>query len=208
MFRLDALDKAERVLAHAISSAHILGLHRKAFYARLSIFDDEMYTRVWWAIYILDRRLSLESGRPFLIQDANIDIRTPLNVSDAWLTQYKSSNATISELASEIDAEKELAQHTVVLYLNAFISQSQIATDVWKAVYSTTRTAASSGVMLHDYLDIALDSWWERLPPNVKYDESKLYQDQCSDLVWWQIKQCINLHMVHSVKKRTALLLS
>jgi len=198
LFRLDASEKAERTLAHAISSAHILGLHRKRFYSGMSVFDDEMFTRIWWGIYLLDRRLSLESGRPFLIQDANIETRTPLNVSDGWLAQRKSATTTLSDLAVEIEAETSLAQHNAMPYLVAFISQSRIATDVWKAIYNAKQTAGSMPGMVYDYLDIALDNWWQTLPPYLKYHESIPYEDQFSDIVWWQAKQCLSLHMVCS----------
>ncbi len=183
-------------MAHAISSAHILGLHRKGFYTGMSVFDDEMFTRVWWGIYLLDRRLSLESGRPFLIQDANIETRTPLNVSDDWLAQRKSATTTLSDLEIEIQAETSLAQHNAMPYLVAFISQSRIATDVWKAIYNTKQTAGNMPGMVYDYLDIALDNWWQTLPPYLKYHESVPYEDQFSDIAWWQVKQCLSLHMV------------
>ncbi|PVH85160.1 hypothetical protein DL98DRAFT_583756 [Cadophora sp. DSE1049] len=201
LFRLDASEKAERTLAHAISSAHILGLHRKGFYTGMSVFDDEMFTRVWWGIYLLDRRLSLESGRPFLIQDANIETRTPLNVSDDWLAQRQSATTTLSDLAVEIEAETSLAQHNAMPYLVAFISQSRIATDVWKAIYNTKQTAGSMPGMVYDYLDIALDNWWQTLPPYLKYHESVPYEDQFSDIAWWQVKQCLSLHMRYAFFK-------
>ncbi|KAH7085792.1 fungal-specific transcription factor domain-containing protein [Paraphoma chrysanthemicola] len=85
LFRLDASEKAERTLSYAISGAHILGLHRKAFYSGRTAFEDEMFTRVWWGIYILDRRLAIESGRPYFIQDSNVETRNSLDVSDNWL---------------------------------------------------------------------------------------------------------------------------
>ena len=170
-----------------------MGLHRRAFYAGMGVFEDEMYTRVWWAIYILDRRLSLEFGRPFLIQDANIETRTPLNLSDDWLAQHRSVTTTLSELAVEIEAETSRAENTVVPYLEAYISQSRIATDVWKALYNNKQTAGS---MAYDYLDIALDSWWETLPSVLKYHDFVPYVEQLPNMEWWQAKQCLSLHMV------------
>lgn len=198
LFRLDASEKAERTLGHAVSNAHILGLHLKKFYTGKRVFDNEMFTRVWWGVYLLDRRLSLESGHPFLIQDSNIETRMPLNVSDVWLAEYKSATSTIEDLAPEIEDEESRAQYKVVPYLKAFIAQSRIATDVWKAVYSTKQTAGSTLGMVHDYLDISLDDWWQTLPPDLKYHESMRYEDQFSDKTWSQVKQCISLHMVCS----------
>lgn len=204
LFRLDALDKAERVLAQAISSAHILGLHSRSFYKALNVFDDEMYTRVWWSIYILDRRLSLESGRPFLIQDANVDSRLPLDLSDIWLTQHETVEMKLPECSAEVEMEIQLPRTTVVPYLRAFLAQSQIATDVWRAVYDTKQKLRNSVGMVHDYLDISLDDWWERLPQTLRYQQSMPFSEQCSSLEWWQIKQCIHISMVCKTYQKTS----
>ncbi|KAH7152561.1 hypothetical protein EDB81DRAFT_757624 [Dactylonectria macrodidyma] len=39
LFRLDAKEKTDRAIANAISSAHVLGLHRKAIHAQMSDVD-------------------------------------------------------------------------------------------------------------------------------------------------------------------------
>ncbi|PBP26231.1 hypothetical protein BUE80_DR002889 [Diplocarpon rosae] len=41
------------------------------------IIQGEMRRRVWWAIYVLDRHMSLELGRPLLIDDADCDVLLP-----------------------------------------------------------------------------------------------------------------------------------
>lgn len=196
LFRLDASEKAERILAHAISSAHILGLHRKVTYAQKNVFEDEMFTRVWWCLYALDRRLALESGRPFVIQDVSNDTRNPCNVSDDWLERHKSTTATVSKLENEIKAESLLAHNTAMPYLEATISYSRVVGDVWKAVYGADAAARSTRGILCDYLDLLLENWRQTLPPCLKYQPSVPYEGQFSNLEWWQIKQCLFIHMV------------
>ena len=87
LFRLDAHGSAEKVLALAISHAHHLGLQRERVVKKMPTFQGEMSRRLWWCIYLLDRRLAIETGRPFLIQDVNFDVGLPHNVSDEWLTR-------------------------------------------------------------------------------------------------------------------------
>lgn len=201
LFRLDASEKAERILAHTISSAHILGLHRKATYSNMHAFEDEMFTRVWWCLYILDRRISLSAGRPFIIQDLNNDTRKPLNVSDDWLEQHKLTAATVSELENEIKIEALVARNTVIPYLEATISYSRAAGEVWKAVYGVDKAESCTPSIMCDYLDILLEKFDQSPPPYLQYRLSVPFEDQFSGLEWWQIKQCLFNHMRYSFLK-------
>ncbi|KAK4216270.1 putative transcriptional regulatory protein [Rhypophila decipiens] len=47
--------------------------------------EGEMRKRTWWTIYILDRSLALELGRPVLIDDADCDVTLPLPVDDTYI---------------------------------------------------------------------------------------------------------------------------
>ncbi|KAK7413669.1 hypothetical protein QQX98_007451 [Neonectria punicea] len=201
LFRLDASEKAERILAHAISSAHILGLHRKVTYAHKHVFEDEMFTRVWWCLYALDRRLSLETGRPFVIQDVNNDTRIPCNVSDDWLERHKSATATVLKLENEIRCESLLARKTAMPYLEATITYSRVVGDVWKAVYGADATARTTPGIMCDYLDLLLENWRQTIPSCLKYEPSVPYESQFSDREWWQIKQCLFSHMRYTFLK-------
>lgn len=147
-----------------------------------------------------DRRLCIESGRPFLIQDANIQTRLPLDMTDAWLEQYKGSSAQLHQLAAEIEAEHSRAQCTTVPYFAAYISQNQIVTDVWKVLYSSKRSTSGTPNMNCEYLDTLLDNWWQTLPATLRYNDLIGYEEQFADMQWWQIKQCLALHLVCFVK--------
>lgn len=181
---------------HAISSAYILGLHRKETYANMDVFNAEMFTRVWWCLYAIDRRICLGTGRPFVIQDVNTDNRKPLNISDEWLTEHKSTTATVSELEDEVQLEISLARHTTMPYLEASISYSRIIGDVWQAVYNVDQVVRSTPGIQCDYLDILVENSRQKMPPYLKYQASVPYDDQFSGLEWWQIKQCLFIHMV------------
>ena len=177
-----------------------MGLHRKATYERMHVFENEMSTRVWWCLYALDRRMSLGTGRPFVIQDVNNGTRNPLNVSDDWLEKHKTTNMTISELENEIKTETSLAQNTTIPYLEATISYSKIVGDVWQAVYGVDQVARSTPGIMCDYLDILLENSRQTLPSYLKYQSSVSYEEQFSGLKWWQIKESIFIHMVRRLK--------
>jgi Fungal specific transcription factor domain len=49
------------------------GFHREIADLSRSTFDVEMQRRVFWTCYILDRQISIATGRPFAISDQDID---------------------------------------------------------------------------------------------------------------------------------------
>ncbi|KAJ0153556.1 putative transcriptional regulatory protein, partial [Colletotrichum tanaceti] len=49
------------------------------------VVEGEMRRRVWWTIYILDRSLALDLGRPVLIDDADCDVPLPAGVDDHYI---------------------------------------------------------------------------------------------------------------------------
>ncbi|KAJ2994597.1 hypothetical protein NUW58_g1513 [Xylaria curta] len=62
-------------LGKAIRCAQDLELHLEV--GIRSRVEADMRRRVWWAVYIFDRTLSLEIGRPFMIDDADCDVTLP-----------------------------------------------------------------------------------------------------------------------------------
>lgn len=62
-----------------------MGLHRKEILAKTFSTSDELYQacKLFWSIYVLDRRWSFGTGMPFAIQDADIDpaLREPVRAS-------------------------------------------------------------------------------------------------------------------------------
>ncbi|KAI1456452.1 fungal-specific transcription factor domain-containing protein [Annulohypoxylon moriforme] len=71
-------------LGTAVRSAQDLELHLEVVGVRSRV-EADMRRRVWWAIYTLDRTLSLELGRPFMIDDADCDVALPEPFDDHFL---------------------------------------------------------------------------------------------------------------------------
>ncbi|KAI6084303.1 fungal-specific transcription factor domain-containing protein [Hypoxylon rubiginosum] len=71
-------------LGNAVRSAQDLDFHLEVAGIRSRV-DADMRRRVWWAIYILDRTLSMELGRPFMIDDADCDVALPEPFDDHLL---------------------------------------------------------------------------------------------------------------------------
>lgn len=71
----------------AIRFAIDLGLHRKSTCPTRSLLRSEMKKRIFWSAYALDRNISVALGRPFCIQDRDINIELPLQLTDEQLLE-------------------------------------------------------------------------------------------------------------------------
>ncbi|KAB8219308.1 fungal-specific transcription factor domain-containing protein [Aspergillus novoparasiticus] len=153
LFRLDANERAEKFLALAISHAHHLGFHRSKVIRRMPVFNDEMIRRLWWSLYALDRRLAIETGHPFLIQDVNVDAPHPQNLDDEWLIRYKEDSKTSNELESDIKTALLKDSITPIPYLSATIRYSRVVGKIWEAIYGANMTDVIPSSSLLEYLD-------------------------------------------------------
>lgn len=70
-------------LGSAVRVAQDLGLYSDM--GPWPMIEGEMRRRTWWTIYILDRSLGLDLGRPMLIDDADCDVALPASVDDAYI---------------------------------------------------------------------------------------------------------------------------
>ncbi|KAL5615305.1 uncharacterized protein BROUX77_001142 [Berkeleyomyces rouxiae] len=71
-------------LGAAVRAAQSLGLYADTG-SGLGFVEVEMRRRVWWTLYVLDRSMSAEMGRPVLIDDNDCDIPLPAGVDDHFL---------------------------------------------------------------------------------------------------------------------------
>ena len=62
-----------------------MGLHRREVLTRASApeYDNSWMIRLFWSIYVLDRRWSFGTGLPFAIQDDDIDPGLPKPVCES-----------------------------------------------------------------------------------------------------------------------------
>lgn len=74
---------AWNLLGNAVRVAQDLELYTEASHA--PFIETEMRRRTWWAIYIMDRSMASEAGRPFLIHDEDCDVLLPAGVDDHYL---------------------------------------------------------------------------------------------------------------------------
>jgi ribosomal protein L37AE/L43A len=70
-------------LASSVRISQDIGLHTET--GPWPTIEGEMRRRVWWGIYAWDRLISLELGRPLLIEDADCDVSLPAAIDDHYI---------------------------------------------------------------------------------------------------------------------------
>lgn len=79
LYEMNLKSAAWTWLGSSVRISQDIGLHREA--GCRPTMEGEMRRRVWWTVYVWDRLLSLEMGRPILIEDDDCDISLP-NATD------------------------------------------------------------------------------------------------------------------------------
>ncbi|CAG8248314.1 unnamed protein product [Penicillium olsonii] len=183
LFRLDAHGPAEKLLAIAISHLHHIGLQRRQVVENMSTFESEMARRLWWCTYLMDRRQAIETGRPFLIQDLNVDVGLPQVMSDGELTRHRVGNSLQPD---DTDATKS---PTTIPYLIAMVSYSKVVGKVWEALYGASTSNSTPSPLLKEYLELLITQSQSDLQPEFTYDPQSPGDYKSNGLAWWQIKQ-------------------
>ncbi|PWY83405.1 hypothetical protein BO70DRAFT_24965 [Aspergillus heteromorphus CBS 117.55] len=184
LFRLDLSGKAEKLLALAISHAHQIGLHRSKVVERMAPYDSEVSRRIWWCLYVMDRRLAIETGRPFVIQDINVDTPLPENVDDEWLSRSRKDPRLKKSVPPQ--GETKDAPTTAIPYLRAMVIYSKVLGKVWEGMYGAA-SSSSSNYTLREHLESMLS----RAQTDVQHEFAHPYHGQRRQMAqtpWWLAK--------------------
>lgn len=196
LFRLDAPQRGARMLALAVCNAHIIGLNRQRTLDAMPVFPSQMFARAWWCIYVIDRRIGLDCGRPYLIQDANVDTALPLNLGDDWLTRMIPRPERPAQLRAEMDREADAGRETPIPYLQAMVRYSRVAGKVWELLYGVKTVPLGSSSAMVEYTDTVLCELLDDLPGSLSYDPDVPWDVQFSTRPRWQVKQAMLLFIV------------
>src|SRR6186713_1783052 len=84
-----------------------MGLHRRDMLKQLCSSEEDLLwsVRLFWVIYVSDRRWSFGTGMPFAMQDADIDPTLPEPVSTIYLLASISYANPIRTLVCRFSAQ-------------------------------------------------------------------------------------------------------
>ncbi|KAL2140811.1 hypothetical protein VTI28DRAFT_3209 [Corynascus sepedonium] len=131
-------------LGRAVRVAQDLGLYTEP--GTSSFLEAEMRRRTWWTVYILDRSLALELGRPMLIDDSDCDVALPAAIDDHHL----------SERGQRLPDGAEGLTHSLLAIVNVVRSYTALSRTLASPVIAPTRLAT---------FDQHFASCWRAFPP-------------------------------------------
>jgi len=196
LFRLDANQQAARILATVISESQSVGLHREKTFKTVPMYHAEMSRRLWWSIYVLDRRIALETGRPFFVQDFMVDTALASELSDERLARMDSQSRTSTDVRIEIPTEGHRAPTTAIPYLNAMVKISRIVAKAWEIAYGARSLTSVAAQGLDNYVETLLDKFQDDLPQTLRFDSNHKVSIHLEDRTLSQTQQAVLLYMV------------
>ena len=125
----------------------------------------ESYRRVWYSVFVLDRLVALQLGRPPGISDHSFDVKLP-------------SRAASLDLA-DLKGIQDPARDTEWLgdYFLAMIEFSGTIGRVFDSLYGPKRAEDIASILSQiDRLDDELSEWRSTLPRKLRFDLSHTFE--------------------------------
>ena|ERR1700722_11386933 len=157
-------------LGLAVRLAQSIGLHVKDA-ARTpednsNMFSYELRRRTWYSIYVLDRLLALQLGRPPAIYEGDFNVGLPSRLDDTAMSDAVHTS-------SQAGNEGPLAGD----YFIAVIQFSQIIGRVLRGLYSPSRVGSAEDTLSAiENLDRELVQWKNSLPRVLRFDLAHTFE--------------------------------
>jgi hypothetical protein len=137
------------LISSAVRLAQSIGLHKKGTGFTLNPIEIEQRKRVFWIAYMLDKDLSLRSGRPPAQDDDDINVDLPDADPDDNI-----GNIPLADGKGKMNLFRVMCEFAV------------IESDVYRRLYSTKASKQTDGELLNTIgeLDQQLEEWKDRIP--------------------------------------------
>ncbi|KIW86522.1 hypothetical protein Z517_01920 [Fonsecaea pedrosoi CBS 271.37] len=160
-------DRCWTTLGSAVRIAQSIGLHVEDAHRTgggNDLAPQEMCRRVWYSIFVLDRLLALQLGRPPAISEEGFDVQLPSQQSDVDLASPSSQHGTHGT-------------DWVGDYFIEMIKFSEIIGRVFESLYGPRRAEDPVLILSHiDRLDDELSQWRSNLRRNLRFDLSHTFE--------------------------------
>lgn len=193
--RLEATPLAQKLVGLAAIQAQSLGFHREKNVIALPLYKAEQVRRLWHTIYILDRRLAIDNGRPFLIQDHNIDTGLPHDVSDEWIEIHGSETGIEGDEHACVAESVQASETTPVGYLKAMSRFSNLTGRAWDTMYNAEQSQQTCSPWILKTFEEQISTWTRQLPPQLVWRGTSFEPSNA-----WQTRQRILIQVVSFVK--------
>ena len=155
-------DRCWTTLGLAVRVAQSIGLHVEDGHHPTyggAVTPPEMFHRVWYSIFVLDRLVALQLGRPPGISDGGFNVRLPAEES----TFDSPSSSGVKDTAPEVGWAGD--------YFLEMIQFSQIIGRVFDGLYGPRKGEGVSSILSKiDRVENELVEWKAALPRQLRFD--------------------------------------
>ncbi|KAK4561341.1 hypothetical protein LTR86_004658 [Recurvomyces mirabilis] len=131
------------------------GLHQQSRWAEpQNSFQQHQKQRIFWTAYFLDRRIALSCGRPYGMNDRDIDTDEPTWLDDKELYPDR-----------PLPAPRPEASHCV--YLACMIAFARFTGHIWDKMYAANTTNAAVDTEAITILDAQIRHWTDTVLPKI-----------------------------------------
>jgi hypothetical protein len=128
-----------------------INLHKGAGLEELSVYDQEMQRRLFWSVYSLERLFAISTGRPFVMDEKEIEIDFAADVDDDDL-----ENAQLVEEAR--NAPEDSRPTTSLTFIVYIWRLRRLESELVQAIYRLDHSIEERFSHVDYYLD-ALRNW-------------------------------------------------
>ena len=165
-----------------------IGLHVDAAYkeepGNPKLIDHELRRRTWYSLFVLDRLLALQLGRPTAIHETDFAVMLPsrdeipdFDISSEPKLSQRNLGADRSIKRAKISVERVMKafpelEPSVIDYFLCVIQFSHLLGQVLRELYPPTQVESSPEEMLltTSAIDTSLSAWRNNLPSHLRYD--------------------------------------
>ncbi|KAI1126138.1 fungal-specific transcription factor domain-containing protein [Nemania abortiva] len=149
-------------LAIAVNMTHMLGLHLPAP-ENMPVREVEIRKRLWWSIYMLDTKISVKLGRPFLLH--RFDVKCSLPSDDHQVAAL--SGSSFSPLSYDVTWLSWTIHHIKLVVAARSIYMAFYGTYPDLPADENPQVREASALFLVEQMQ-SLDSWAKGLPDALK----------------------------------------
>ncbi|KAE8341155.1 fungal-specific transcription factor domain-containing protein [Aspergillus arachidicola] len=168
-------DHCWNTLGLAIRMGQSIGLHVETSSTgssqESSIGSRSQQRRTWYSMYVLDRLLALQLGRPMAIHEEDCQVEMPsLGDQSAFVKDANEPTLGDNHVSS------------IMAYFRAVICFSSIVSQVIRELYRPSQIDLGPDQMLHSAssLDQQLAQWKESLPRHLRFDRGHTFERSIS----------------------------
>ncbi|TFK49991.1 hypothetical protein OE88DRAFT_303307 [Heliocybe sulcata] len=177
------------VVGHAIRLAQDAGVHRRKFYGTQRTLESELWRRSFWCLISHERHISAALGRPYSIEDEEIDADLPVECDDEYLVHPDPDKA----FKQPPDKPSRMQYFTLLLKKIRILGRSL------RAIYTSRKYQALFGRNEQDWeqrvladMDSSANQWFDSIPPHLRW------MPTCGDPITFRQSACLHFMYYHN----------